>query len=515
MTPNTSLDFDALTIDGVVKYWASRTPDAIALQFERGSTAGVRLSWRELELRVEQRARKLREAGVRKLDNVALALEDDPDCHVCVYAIMRIGAVMVPIDPTWGVDVVNAIKAKTSFGLLLCVTREMAQNFDYVAEAVCIEDIRTVDRNHTSFEESNINDLALIAFTSGTTSAPKGVALTHRNLRTAYRSGVDCLGLTDRTRNFVCVFRLSGLGVLGVHYFLANEVGANTIVLPMLTASNCRDFWQRTRPFDPGFLYLVPTLVKLLNHYSIPLQDPVSDLVCVTSAAPIPQDTFDYFQTRFGVPLRNIYGLTELSFAVFFGATNEQGFGLHTIGPAIGVEAKLIDSNGGVIPDGEGEGELYLRGPMLADGYYKNPEATADVFIDGWLKTGDLAIRDSQGRYTIVGRAKDVVIRGGFNISLAEIDEILAKHPHVVDSCSFGVPDAIAGEELMCLVYVRSEVSVSEAELKEWVSHRAGSYKTPRRILFSTAELPRNGAGKLLRKEAKSRAAEILALTHA
>lgn len=514
MTSMRSEAFESLTIDGVVAYWAEKTPDAPAIQFERGEFLNVVLSWRALEGQIQERAAKLHGAGIRHGDNVALVLEDTPSCHVCIYALMRIGAVLVPIDPMWGTEVVRSIRETTGFRWMLCVTSEMVSKFDYIPEARFVDALVPAAPGEEGPRRSSLQDHALIAFTSGTISAPKGVPLTHANLRAAYRSGVNCLPLSDASKPFACVFRLSGLGVLGVHYFLANEIGANTLVLPMLGANNCRNFWQELQRYSPGFLYLVPTLVKLLNHYSIPLQDPIQGLVSVTSAGPIPKDTFDYFQKRFGQRLLNIYGLTELSFAVFFGFSVSETEGSHSIGPARGVEAKLIDLEGNLVTSAEGSGELYLRGPMLASGYYRNPSATEATFVDGWLKTGDLTVRDAKGNYSITGRAKDVVIRGGFNIALAEIDEVIVKHPGVVDSCSFGVPDAIAGEELMCLVHLREGANPTEAELKEWVSVHAGAYKAPRRVLFIREELPRNGAGKLLRNAAKTLVAGMLAQTH-
>jgi acyl-CoA synthetase (AMP-forming)/AMP-acid ligase II len=505
---------ESLRLEEVVRHHAERRPDDEALIYERAPFAGTTVTWAGLDRWVDAAAGALRLAGVRPGDRVAVFLKDDPACIAAIYGVMRAGGVLIPIDPKWGVLAIATVLQCADVHFFL------AQTADEVFEGARVD--RGYESRFATFcerpsgevprvsPEGGVDDLAMIAFTSGTTSGPKGVMLRHRHLQEAYASCRRCLGF-ETMRRFGCSFRLSGLGVLGTGYLLAHGSGAASVVLPELTLETTNAFWASLVRHDIEFVYLVPALVQLINRLAEPPPAGARRPLVMVGAAPISAEALDTFQRRFDVRVRNCYGLTEASFAVFFGQEGPDGFGTLSIGRARGIEARLLDSNHQVV-EGAGSGLLQFRGPMVSEGYWRNEAATRELFDDGWMVTGDIAERDAEGGYYIRGRAKDVVIRGGFNIHLQEVDEALLSHPAVLGACSVGAPDRVSGEEVYVLVKLREGADLKEATLLEWCKAQLGEGRSPRRIVFSAEDMPRNGAGKVVRREALAKIAERLRL---
>lgn len=505
----------SMRLEEIVRLRANADAGGAALAYARAPFSGTTVSWGELDRWIDAFAAILRGAGVRSGDRVALVLKDDPACIAAIYGTMRAGGVVIPIDPRWGITSIARILQHADIHRL--VARSASEAFDQLGldgvyescfVPFCTAPAGPVERTPPV---GSVDDLAMIAFTSGTTSGPKGVMLRHRHLQAAYAACTECLDLGE-LRTFGCILRLSGLGVLGTGTLLAHYCGATSVVLPELTLETARDFWTECARHEIDFIYLVPALVQLLNRLAVPADSGAHLPLVMVGAAPITPEAHDTFQTRFGARMFNCYGLTEASFAVFFGQERPDGFGTTSIGKARGVEARLIDSTGRAI-EGAGSGLLQFRGPMLSDGYWRNVEATRELFDDGWLVTGDIAERDEDGNYFIRGRQKDVVIRGGFNIHLQEVDEALLSHPAVLGACSVGAPDKISGEEVYALVKLKEgSAQPREAELLEWCRKRLGDGRSPRRLVYSGADIPRNGAGKVARREALAKIADHLRL---
>ncbi|HEU4727011.1 MAG TPA: class I adenylate-forming enzyme family protein [Kofleriaceae bacterium] len=508
----------SLTLDEVLRQWAAHQPDAPALIYAREPSAGRTCTFAELDRLADAFASALIDAGVAPGARVAVILSDEPACLGAVYGILRAGAIVVPIDSAWGPisiasTLVHAgpvvVTAATGDALHECGLDEYAARFlpfTIEGRGSIAEDGSRGRDGITPLavpvaSRATDSDVAMLAFTSGTTSRPKGVVIRHRHFRAAYRAGAELLGLR-RTRRFGCMFRLSGLGILGMNYFLAHEVGAATVVLPEFSLATVKTFWADARRHAVEYVYLVPAVVQIMNKVAEPLPhgEHAPAMLCVTAAAPISRQNHAEFQERFGVPLRNAYGLTEASFAVFFGKTNVDGTASRSIGKAIAVQARLLGDDGREI-DGPGVGALELRGPMVTDGYWQDPEATEKLMHDGWLRTGDIAERDEDGNFQICGRIKDVVIRGGFNIHLTEVEEALLAHPEVAGACAVGLPDPLTGEELYAMVQLARVAPDAQADvqtIERWARARLGQTRAPRRI-FVSDELPRNGAGKIVR----------------
>jgi acyl-CoA synthetase (AMP-forming)/AMP-acid ligase II len=488
-----------LPLDEVLRANAARDPEGAALVYAREPRVGEVRTWRELDGLADAFAARLVERGVAPGDRVAIVLVDSPECLGAIYGIFRAGAVVVPIDTAWGATSIKATLAHSTPKRVAAASLEALAECglgEYEGRFDAFTDVPPSPRVES---RSEVGAIAMLAFTSGTTSRPKGVVIRHKHFRAAYRAGASLLGLRG-TKRFGCMFRLSGLGILGMNYFFAHEVGAATVVLPEFSLATVKPFWERAYALGVEYVYLVPAVIQIMNKVALA---PPADrggarkpILCVTAAAPITRQAHAEFQERFGAPLRNAYGLTEASFAVFFGKMNVDGTASRSIGKALGVEARLLDADGRVI-DGPGTGELEIRGPMVTDGYWNDAEATAKIFHDGWLRSGDVAERDEDGNFQICGRVKDVVIRGGFNIHLAEVEEALLAHPQVAGACAVGVSDALTGEELYAVVQLAPGAGDLHA-IERWARERLGQSRAPRRI-FASSELPRNGAGKIVR----------------
>lgn len=496
-----------LRLESVVEYWAERKPNSLALEYQRAPHEGTTVSWRELNAGARLSSSHLMARGLSGGDVCGLLMEDHPNIHRIIFGILRAGGVVVPIDRTWGVATTNSIirhcRPKFIVGIdPVAWSRELDVD---TSGTILLDDLQLLAAakfDTESVPRSHANQLALIAYTSGTTSGPKGVMLTHANLRAAYQNGRDGMDLVHVAR-FGCVFRLSTLGILGIHYFLAQECGATSVILPELNIETARHFMATCNAHQIGFVYLVPSLVALLTKLGRIDRTSLPSTLFVSAGAPLSQALMDEFQERFGVTLLNIYGLTEASFAVFFGARNSLGHGTVSIGQGKYVEARVVDSEGIVLGQSS-KGELQIRGQTVSQGYLNNSRANSELFDGDWLRTGDIVRCDEDGNYCVVGRIKDIAIRGGINIHLQEVDEVISRHPSVLAACAVGIPNRISGEEIFVGVVLLQTDDVSEEQLLDWCREDLGPARYPRRIVFLD-ELSYTSTGKLIRAEVRKR----------
>ena len=222
--------------------------------------------------------------------------------------------------------------------------------------------------------------------------------------------------------------------------------------------------------------------------------------VCLSGSAPLPVEIIKELDRKTGAHIFEGYGLSEATTSSHRTPIDQRKIGSVGI-PIPLTESKIVDADTGIreLPAGE-SGELIIKGPQVMKGYWNKPEETAMTIRDGWLYTGDIAIRDEDGFYFIVGRKKDMVIAGGLNIYPAEVEEVLYQHPAIAETCVFGVPDSYLGEKLLAIVILKSGVSISEKEILEWCEGRMARYKIPRAIEFRD-ELPKTIVGKILRRK--------------
>jgi acyl-CoA synthetase (AMP-forming)/AMP-acid ligase II len=404
-----------------------------------------------------------------------------------MLAVWRRGAVAVLADPLWGGWLRDAVVAHSGGELLVSLPDDGA-----AASALSPR----ADRPPLPA------DCAMLSYTSGTTGDPKGVVLRHRHLLSAYRAAGEAvrghLGVAPATMG--CSMRVSGLGVLGMHYLWPATMGAATVTFPELTLADAGTFWDRQVAHGVDLTYLVPALVALLNYAGKPPTGtgPVPLVLC--AGAPLAPDVQERFQATFGAPLLNAYGLTEVSFAAFFGERGADGRATGSIGPPVTVSAQVRLGDGSLLA-GPGRGELELTGPSLSDGYYDNPAGTAASFRDdGWLRTGDLAEVDAEGRYAIVGRLKDAVMKGAFTVYLNEVEAAACALDGVVEAGGLRLVLPGGTEDLGLVARVEPDAELTRNAVKAFVADRLGRQRAPRRVVLTTDALPKVGHGKLDRR---------------
>ncbi|WP_206952515.1 AMP-binding protein [Trinickia acidisoli] len=369
----------------------------------------------------------------------------------------------------------------------------LAEETPMAAHADTCEDVLSGDD-----ADANANAIALLMYTSGTTGAPKGVLLSHRNLLANARniSVEHQLGTQDRVLASLPLYHINGLVVtLLAPLYHAGSVG-------MVPRFSARTFWHDVARFGCTWINVVPTIVAyLLNGEESRGLDLSALKFCRSASAALPSDHHRAFEARFGIGIIETMGMTETAAPIFSNPYEPARRRIGSIGLPSGGEAKVIDREGGECAPNE-PGEIVLRGEQVMQGYYKRPEETAKAFTaDGWLRTGDLGYRDDEGYFYISGRTKELIIKGGENIAPREIDEALLRHPGVLDAAAVGVPDPAYGQEIVAFVVPRETHWVGPPDPDELRAHclrELGRYKTPKEIRF-VGELPRGPSGKVQR----------------
>lgn len=476
-----------LRLDEVLAERAATTPSATAIEDHRHG-APRDCTWEELEQAVQAEAKELEALGLPAGSRVAVVLEDSIPCMASVFAVFRAGLVLVPVDARWGDGLHRDVVAMS--GCRMRVRCGAGGEVD--REVLAADPARRAPLDP---------EVALISYTSGSTSDPKGVVLRHRHLRAAYAAGVHYLLArgVPRPRRYGDVMRVSGLGVLGVHYFFALEFGATTVVLPELGFGNAVDYLATVRDRRIDMTYLVPALLELVVRRALPVPG-AERLTALCGGAPMREEAQRSFQDRSGALLLNAYGATEMAFAVFFGDRDEHGRGTPSVGtPALG-EARIRADDGSLV-GGPGEGELELRGPSRADGYWMNPAATAEVFVGDWYRTGDIVRRDDRGRYVHRGRVREIVLRGGFTIHLSEVEDAVLSVPGVLDACAVRIRPGELGEDVG--VVARVEPGVAASTLLDRCRAHLGADRAPRHAVLTAGPIPRVPNGKVDRRAAE------------
>ena len=459
----------------------------------------------------------LRAKGVMSGDRVALQL---PKCLAFVYlhlAIMRLGAICLPLNTDYPQRELAYFLADAEARLLLTssdargVVLPLLRQLPALKECVFIgcEGEESFDRLIAPFMQADGADVplptdpdatALMIYTSGTTGRPKGAELTHGNLTANLASLHEAWGwrTDDVLLHVLPLFHIHGL-LVALHGAL--NAGATTILvahfapghaLTLLTARPCTVFMG------------VPTIHRRLVDAPDATRYSLRHLRLVTSGSDrLPDDLFAQFEARFGVRLLERYGMSETGMNLSNPLHGERRIG--SVGlPLPGVEVRIVDPETETpLPD-DVVGEVQVRGAHVFKGYWRQPEKTAAAFTpDGWLRTGDLGLREPDGYFTLKGRAKDLIISGGYNVYPPEVELALAEHPAVASSAVVGCPDAEWGERVLAIVVRRGGASVNEAELIAHCRARLAAYKTPRRVIFCDA-LPRNALGKVQKPQLRN-----------
>ncbi|MBS1674351.1 MAG: AMP-binding protein, partial [Actinobacteria bacterium] len=336
------------------------------------------------------------------------------------------------------------------------------------------------------------DDTAVILYTSGTTGTPKGAQLTHGNMRA--NASVSAFQLFGFAPGDVV------MGCLPLFHSFGQTCGLNAAVLSgaMLTLLSRFDAAAALSIVERDRVTVfegVPTMY--VGMLQVPGADTSSLRLCISGGAALPEEILTSWATTFGAHILEGYGLSETSPVASFNVAGRSKPG--SIGmPIDGVEMKIVDDDGVEVADGE-RGEVVVRGHNVMRGYWNRPEATSEAIRDGWFHTGDIGLRDEEGFYFIVDRKKELIIRGGFNIYPRELEEVLYKHPDVVEAAVIGIPHAVFGEEVAAAVAVKPGSTVSPEEIRDFIKARVAPYKYPRHVWFVPA-LPKGPTGKLLKR---------------
>lgn len=346
--------------------------------------------------------------------------------------------------------------------------------------------------------------LAMMMRTSGTTSQPKLVGLTHDNILSAARAigGAFVLGPADLCLNPMPLHHVHGLISAGMSSLLA---GSSILCTDGFSTAGFADVFARSRP--TWFTASPAMHLALLEHFKTTGGHPPRDRLRFlrSSSAPLPASAIAPLEALFEAPLIETYGLTETSSMICSNPLPPLRRKLGSVGIAFGADIRIADAAGASCPAGE-RGEILIRGRSVIRAYVASDKPRSEAFFDDWLRTGDVGYQDEDGYLFIVGRTKELIKRGGLSVYPSEIDNILVSHPDVAEAVAFSLPHPTMGEELVAAVVARFGARPSEGELRAYIAARASAYKVPTAIIV-TEEIPKNETGKIVRGDLAARLA--------
>lgn len=447
----------------------------------------------------------LQSLGVEPGDRVALNMPNLPQFPVIYYGILWAGGVVVPMNPLFK-DREVAYALNDSGAKAIFVWEGMAEEAVAAADEVGIPCIQVGagftaevgQHQPAELVARDEQDTAVILYTSGTTGSPKGAELSHRNISRNVEISVDLVEMArgDVVFGGLPLFHSFGQ-VVGMN--AAVKAGATLTLLPRFEPGKALEVLQRDQvTIMEGVPTMYVALVQVPNAADF---DTSALRVAVSGGASLPVEVLRGFESTYDCALLEGYGLSETSPVASFNHRDKERKPGSIGTPVAGVEFRLVDAQWTDVPEGE-IGEIAIKGHNVMKGYLNKPEATASVMNDGWFRTGDLAKRDGEGYYFIVDRAKDMIIRGGYNVYPREIEEVIYEHPAVATAAVVGVPDDTHGEEVAAAVTLKPGASASEAEIQQFVKDRIAAYKYPR-IVWITDVLPTGPTGKILKREIK------------
>jgi acyl-CoA synthetase (AMP-forming)/AMP-acid ligase II len=466
---------------------------------------GGTLSYDQLGSRVDSLAARLRAAGIGRGDTVALVLPNGAEFLEALFAIIALGAAAAPLNPVYTADEYAFYLTDLRPRLLLLTPGEGTAARSASPQGVAIGELkadpkgraalaiegRSVDRGEP-FESASPDDIALLLHTSGTTSRPKQVPLLHRNLLATAMSITEHyrLGRDDVSYCVMPLFHVHGL----VASVLAPLVGGGSVVVPRRLAP--RQVEEHLRANEVTWFSAGPTFHHMLLERVACRPAAVPSLRFLRScSSALPPALLERAEAHFGVPMLEAYGMTEASHQISSNPRSPAARIPGSVGIATGTDIRIVDRAGVVAPEGM-PGEVQIRGPGLTPGYLNNPEANADSFVEGWFKTGDQGVLED-GYLRLQGRLKEMILRGGENISPYEVEDVLLAYPAVADAACFGVPDEKYGEEVAAAVALHAEAT--ERELIDHCRERLAAFKVPK-VVYVVEAIPRTPTGKPQRK---------------
>jgi acyl-CoA synthetase (AMP-forming)/AMP-acid ligase II len=485
--------------------------DAPALQVPDG----LRLDFGGLADAVGEMAGVLRAAGVARGDTVVLVVPDGPLLLQMLLAVVTLGAAAAPLNPAYTHDEClffledlaprlallapgEATAARAAAGVGIAVGEIVSEDGRPVGVRVDGREVRTA----RDYEPAQPDDIALLLHTSGTTSRPKQVPLLHRNLIASARAIAAHYRLDSRDASYAAMplFHVHGLVASS---FAALISGGRVIVPRRLSPQRMLD---QLEPAGVTWFSAGPTLHQMvLERIERAGRTAPQHLRFLRScSSALSPALMARVEGQFAAPLLEAYGMTEASHQIASNPLPPPAPRASTVGVAAGAEIRIADPAGAELLTGT-PGEVLIRGPGLTSGYLGNSEANREAFVDGWFRTGDLGTLDGDGYLSLVGRLKEMILRGGENIAPAEVEDVLRAHPAVIDAACFGLPDEKYGEVVAVAVSLRAD-----ADARELTAHcheRLAAFKVPN-VIHIVDEVPRTATGKLQRRRIAARFVE-------
>jgi long-chain acyl-CoA synthetase len=536
-----SVQYEKTTIPQGLTRSAKRFPDHTALNY-----MGRRIRYGELDGMVNAFARALAALGIKEGDKVSVSLPNIPQVIIANYALFRLGAVTVQMNPLYTeremeyqlndsdsravitlsllIPRMEKVKPRTKIEKIIgChihsylpfpkkqlfpfVKKTMFRKIQVTGDVLDFDRMIQGQSTDPLEERGQWTALAALLYTGGTTGVSKGVMLSHANLSCNVQQFAawftDLRAGEERLMGNFPVFHSAGFTALQ-NFSLWQ--GYEVILVPR---PDPKINIELIKKYKPTYLPGVPTIFVGL------LADPEfrrMDLSCIrgffSGAAPLAADTIRGLKELTGGIMGEVYGLTEtapIATVTPWGGTIKPG----TVGvPVPDTDVRIVDVETGEreLPVGE-PGEIAIKGPQIMMGYYQKPEETRKVMRDGWFYTGDIGRFDEDGYLSVVDRKKDMIIAGGFNIYPVELDGVLFDHPKILEACTVGVPDPYRGETVKAFIVVKKGETLSEEEVTQYCKERLAPYKVPKLIEFID-ELPKSAVGKVLRRQLRDREME-------
>ncbi|MFJ6893142.1 acyl-CoA synthetase [Streptomyces hokutonensis] len=488
------------TVDGVLRRSARRTPARVAVDYgERSWT------YQELDDAVSGAASVLLDQGLVPGDRVGSYGHNSDAYLIGFLACARAGLVHVPVNQNLTGDDLAYIVGQSGSALVLIDPDLAAQLPDDVrtlplrdADGSLLE--RLASAPPYDGPEPRTEDLVQLLYTSGTTALPKGAMMTHRALVHEYLSAITALDLSagDRPVHALPLYHSAQLHVFLLPYL---AVGATNLILDAPDGDRLLDLIEAGRVDS---LFAPPTIwIGLANRPDFAARDLSGLRKAYYGASIMPVPVLERLRERLPkLAFYNCFGQSEIGpLATVLGPDEHKGR-LDSCGrPVLFVDARVVDEDGKDVPDGT-QGEVVYRSPQLCEGYWDKPEETAAAFRDGWFHSGDLAVRDAHGFFTVVDRVKDVINSGGVLIASRQVEDALYTHEGVAEVAVIGLPDERWIEAVTAVVVPRGEVT--EAQLIDHAREKLAHFKAPKRVVF-VEKLPRNASGKILKRELRER----------
>ena len=487
------------TITELVDQFANETPNK---NYLIDADLDLYVTYSQLQKDISNLGAYFKENNIKANDKVGFMLDNGYASTLLFIGAMYHGVVIVPLNVLAGSKqikyTIDHSECKLIFSSDFYISKFktiLESSNARVVQYSGIESLTFAKQTSVHLTPTQPNSPAVLIYTSGTTGVPKGALLSHKNVLSGGRNTALAHEVVSTDISF-CVLPLYHINAEMVSIASALVSNSCVVTVGKFSVSN---FWQIIEKYQCTWFSVVPTIINYLlnDDFDVKTLNLKNLRFGRSASAPLSPEVHKKFEKTFNVKIIETMGLTETAAQIL---SNPPSGGKHgSAGKAYGNEVRIIDDQGNYLSAGT-TGELVIKGDNVLLEYFKNEEATTGAFSeDGYFLTGDLGVEDDEGFFFITGRKKELIIKGGENISPREIDDTLYKHNAVLEACTFGIEDDNYGEEISACVYLKDDLVANEAELLDLCKADLGEYKTPRQIIFVDEPLPKGPSGKIQR----------------